>query len=350
MLTEIGVKNLGCFDDNQYSLKLNKLNVIVGPNNSGKSMFLTGLNMIRSYINSSPQINWNNEFCSLQSNREAVYGHDTSKVIELSVTYDNSSIAKLSIQNDKVVIDQFIKGGKAVGPLVTDEHKKLVSQIWYFHPERRNIPFQSEVGISSSGIQPISPSGENVIQFLLERLTAMDEKYAEVAEWITVIDDQNTLLKTPVVAKNTTLVTSRKSGKMPIEVNMSMQGSGINHAIAIIAGIFFSPPNATVIIEEPEIFLHRKSAEKLVDLFNYAVTNLSKQIIITTHSWSILRPYVVDIAKGTNKRGHAHKIARQEDFKLVEFSNNLGAEKMKEYLLKDQTQDDAYTYFEELGI
>lgn len=350
MLSEITVKNLGCFDENTYSLKLNKLNVIVGPNNSGKSMFLSGLNLIRSYINSSPHINWNNEFCSLQSNREAVYGHDITKVIDLSATYDNSSQAKLSIQNEKVVTDQFIKQGKVLGPLVAEEHKKLASQIWYFQPERRHIPFQSEIGTIASGYQPISPSGENVVQFLLERFTSGDDKYGEVAEWITAIDEQNTLIKTPVIAKNTTLVTTRKSGKTPIEVNVNMQGSGINHAIAIIAGVFFSPQNATIIIEEPEIFLHMKSAEKLVDLFNYAVTNLSKQIIVTTQSWSVLRPYVLDIATGSNKRGHAHKIAKAEDFKLIEFSHNLGADKIKEYPLKDKSQDDAYDYFLEAGI
>jgi AAA15 family ATPase/GTPase len=48
------------------------------------------------------------------------------------------------------------------------------------------------------------------------------------------------------------------------EINLSMQGSGIQNAVIIISAIIFSPDKCTVCIEEPENFLH-PSQEVLVD-------------------------------------------------------------------------------------
>lgn len=346
MLSSIKIKNLGCFDDQAYSVSFNKLNVIVGPNNSGKSMLMKGLNMIRifSYHN---QLNWNNEYFSLENNHEAVYTHDMNRIIELTAQYKegtNSFEARLFIKNDKVVRDEFLKNGNAAGQLIHNDHKNLVSQIWYFHPERSHIPFQSEIGMSTSGIQPIAPTGYNVIQYLLERFNARDNRYNDAEYWLKEIDRNITLLKTPITSKSTSLVTDRTYGKTSTEVNMSLQGSGINNVTTIIAGIIFSPPNSTIIIEEPENFLHRESIELLVDLFNLAVNDLSKQIIVTTHSWGIIRAYAQDIGKAP-KRGHRHTKAKPEDFKLIEFNNTLGKEKIQEYPLKDKEYEDVIDHF-----
>jgi len=50
MLESISVKNLGCFDDYDYKLEFNKLNIIVGTNNSGKSTIFQGINAIKNNI------------------------------------------------------------------------------------------------------------------------------------------------------------------------------------------------------------------------------------------------------------------------------------------------------------
>lgn len=348
MLSSIGVKNFGCFDEYQYNIKFNKMNVIVGPNNSGKSMILKALNMIRDYSYTSPQLNWNNDYCALQNNLEAVFGHDTKRVIELTVQYKNGTDvydARMFIQNDKAIRDEFLKNSRAAGPLASEQHKNLASQIWYFHPLRRQIPYRSEIGSVFSSIQPIDPSGYNVVQFLLERFNDRDTRFDEAQNWLIEIDKDIDLMKTPIIAKNTFMVTKMKNEKVPSEINLNLQGTGINNAVTIIAAIIFSPPNSTIIIEEPENFLHRKSVEKLVDLFNYAVVNLSKQIIITTHSWNIIGAYTQDVAKDAPPRGGVHVKINSTDFSLLEFSKKLGKEKIQEYPLKDTKYEDVVDHF-----
>jgi len=349
MLSNISIKNLGCFDDHQYSVNFNKLNVLVGQNNSGKSMLLNGLNILR-YYSITDELSWNNEYYSLQNNQEAVYGHDTDKTIETIVKYQSNSHSyesRLSIKDNLISYDEFLYDNTAVGQLNQPTHQELVSQIWYFRPVRSLIPFRSDIGEISGGLQPISPSGQNITQFLLELFNDRDPKYDEIESWLKKIDPQITLLKTPIIAKYTSIVTDRNDGSISTEVNVSLQGSGINNVATIIAAILASPPNTTIIIEEPENSLHSRSIEILVDLFNFAVNDLSKQIIIVTHSWDILRNYISDIGAGT-PRGSDHVKANSSDFKLIEFTEKLGTDKIKEYDLTGKKFSEVTSHFKVL--
>ena len=75
--------------------------------------------------------------------------------------------------------------------------------------------------------------------------------------------------------------------------------------------------------------------------------NLSKQIIITTHSWEILNTYCSDIGEGTD-RGTQHIKANPSDFKLIVFTENLGERKIQEYNLQNKKYSDVRTYFKQL--
>jgi predicted ATPase len=74
-------------------------------------------------------------------------------------------------------------------------------------------------------------------------------------------------LKTPIRGDQVFLETL--SGN--IDVNASLQGSGFQSAATIVSAVVFSPDGSTVIIEEPEAFLHPGSQEAIVDMINEAV-------------------------------------------------------------------------------
>ena len=353
MLTNLTVKNLGCFDEYPYSANFNKLTVLVGINNSGKSMMLSGLNLIRVF--SHRNLEWNNGYYHLQNNTQAVYSHDTKRIIELNAKYSlgaDSYECRLSIQNDKFTIDQFLKNGHDLGSLTKSESQDLAKTVWYLHPERRHIPFTTEIGTSLIGIQPLYPTGLNVVDYLFGKFNDRDKRYDDVEKWLKEIDPSITLLKTPLDSKSTSMVTARNDKKTVTEVNMSLQGSGINSATAIITGIIFSPPHSTIIIEEPENFLNLRSIEKLVDLFNYAVNSLSKQIIITTHSWYILGEYAQDICKNATmrspKRIKEHIPITPSDFRLLEFTDEREAKKITDYNLIGKDYGDVIDNFSHL--
>jgi predicted ATPase len=50
MLEKLQIKNLGCFDDKDYIIPFKKMTMLMGPNNSGKSMSFVGLNYLKSFV------------------------------------------------------------------------------------------------------------------------------------------------------------------------------------------------------------------------------------------------------------------------------------------------------------
>lgn len=334
MLDSIKVKNFGCFDDYQYAITFKKLNIIMGPNNSGKSTIFKALNLVRNFPFGG--LTWNSPFFSLQSAEEAIYGHDITRDVIINVKYieeNDNYDASFVFKNNSVVDISFLKNGGRFANLASEHHQKLASKIWYFVPNREPTPYQTDVSLRHVDIQPLSPAGIDIASYLLARWTDRDPNWKEAEKWLKKIDPQMALLKTPVINGKIRMSTDRNDGKTITSVNMSLQGTGLQNAATIIAGIIFSPPNATIIIEEPENFLHQRTIKLLVDLFNYAVNDLSKQIIVTTHSGDILREYISDIGEGT-PRGQQHIRANPDDFKLITFTNKIGAEKIQDYELK----------------
>lgn len=352
MLSSISVTNFGCFDDQTHTVNFNKLNVLVGPNNSGKSTIFKALNLVRLY--SDPQfggITWNyGVYYNLQNNQEAVYNHDVSKRIQINVKYQEGnqiSESILGFQNERVISDGLIINGTGQGSVKqTGERNPITSRIWYFAPNRAPINYTTLIG-QTHVIQPLSPSGDDIIQFLIERWTAQDPNWNLAQDWIKRMDPQAILMKTPLHVNLVRIETERNDGKSTSSINLSLQGNGMQNAMTIVAAIIFSPPESTIIIEEPENFLHSRSIETLVDLFNYAVNQLSKQIIITTHSWEIINAYCSDIGEGSD-RGTKHEKAKPEDFKLIVFNENLGKDKITEYDLRNKKYTSVRDYFKNL--
>jgi len=71
--------------------------------------------------------------------------------------------------------------------------------------------------------------------------------------------------------------------ELNVEVNVVDSGFGLNQLIMIIAQCFVAQPGSIIMIEEPEIHLHKMSQYKMFYMFR-EVANEGKQVIMTTHS------------------------------------------------------------------
>lgn len=87
MIRQISVRNLGCFDDQEYNIDFSEETLIAGPNNSGKSMFLAAMNFLRFFVFTG-KYDWNTSYYSLRDFEAAVHNHDTSRKISISVTLE----------------------------------------------------------------------------------------------------------------------------------------------------------------------------------------------------------------------------------------------------------------------
>ena len=350
MLTGIRIKNLCCFDDQNYNVKFNKLSILVGPNNSGKSTIFRALNLLR-WFTATRNLQWDTQYYSLESSRDAFYNHNDSVRMELEMYYRKGTEdyqAELDITGNAISGNSVkIRDRHLSGLDVYSKNQEFVKEIWYFSPNRTLVPYRIGVGGTGDQLQPLFPSGNNINQFLIQRWTDQDPNWDLGQEWFKKFDPQMLLLKTPLISTEVHLETQRNDGQSETSVNLSLQGNGLQNLATIISAIIFSPRNNTIIIEEPENYLNSRSIEILVDLFNYAVNELDKQIIITTHSWEIINAYCSDIGEGTD-RGNIHVKAKPEDFKLIVFNEELGPDKIQEYDLQGKKYADVRKYFKDL--
>ena len=347
MLDFIKVKNFGCFDE-EYCMDLAKLNVIVGQNNSGKSTIFKALNLFRIGQNLGEKIFWRSEYYSLVDFDSTAY--DSSK--EFSITVSSNKESKtLTVKNNQIRWRH--KNTEGIRNIPQIE----LNNITYIDSSRKIINYQNSVGMDYQDqtsntmfrkeIQDIYPDGRNLIRFLVEKGTAQDSDMSLFNEWLFKIDPRIKLFKTPIVKHDSSLSITKNDGKNTKSINMHFQGNGIQNAMTIIAAVIFSPKYSTIIIEEPELFQHSNSIEVLVDLFNYAVNKLDKQIIVVTHSFEIINTYCSDIGQARS-RGNDHVIANSDDFKLIVVNKSLTPEKIKEYSLKDKKYTDVRNYFKDL--
>ncbi len=333
MLEQISVKNLGCFDDQTYKVDFSEETLLAGPNNSGKSMLLAAMNLVRYYLITGG-LTWNTEYYHLHNFVAAVNAHDPLKMIDISFT--------LKEMTDKYVFGFRYSEERGIGELTANKERirpgdrtyvDLVKRIWCLRPNRSLVPYRAEVRPTAGPLQPLSPSGSNVINFLLERWTDRDKNWSLAESWLRKIDPDMSELKTPIRGREAFLETVFGE----TDVNISLQGSGFQSAAAIVSMVIFSPEGSTLIIEEPEVFLHPESQEIIVEMINEAVNNHNKQVIFSTHSCNILLPFFSDVGLDAPRRGKKHIIADPKKFSMWTFEKISGKVSIKPYPLHQKT-------------
>lgn len=332
MLKQISVTNLGCFDDQTYKVDFSKETLIAGPNNSGKSMLLTAMNLLRDLVVSG-RLSWNTWYYSLQNFNAAVHDHDLDRVIHISVTLKEATKTYVfDLRLSRGGVFELLLNNTPTPPQLPP-HVDLMKKIWCFSPNRSLVPYRASVSSTAGPIQPLRPNGGNVINYLLERWTDRDPNWSLAESWLRKIDPDMSQLKTPIRGNEVFL--EILFGET--DVNVSMQGSGFQSAAAIVSAVIFSPKGTTVIIEEPEAFLHPSSQEVIVDMLNGAVNSYNKQVVFSTHSCNILLPFYSDVGLNGSKRGKEHIIADPNKFSMWTFEKVTRKVSIKPYPLRKKT-------------
>jgi predicted ATPase len=115
--------------------------------------------------------------------------------------------------------------------------------------------------------------------------------FDKILKWAREFDVSDML--SPLVGSDTYL--AFKDSKLGVEVNAVDSGFGLSQLIPIIGQCFLAEPYSVIMVEEPEIHLHKSSQYKLIDMFR-EVCEERKQILMTTHSdlmiarlWRLIR-------------------------------------------------------------
>jgi predicted ATPase len=372
MLKALRIRNLKNFDDSNNKIEFNKENVFIGPNNAGKSTIFNAINLFREIIASSQGIPYRTEYYDLNSFEDAVYLHDKNRNIEIELEFKETKKNhglhyeyhthryEFEIHSDNQFRYKLYENDKPKEETDTgqvrrfdNKHVERANKIWYVQPVRSLIPYHTQLDLSQNTSQPLNPSGRNVTQFLMQRAAARDPILEKTEQWLQKIDPNLTLIKTPLQRDRIAFETNRRyDEKDSGDINICLQGTGIHNAAIIISAVLFSPSDSTICIEEPESFLHARSQEVLIDLFNYAVNKLDKQIILSTHSWDILKVFMRDIYNEPVRQGKRndteHEIANEDNVKLFAFNLDVGPNKITSYDMKKNKYEQIRRYFADL--
>jgi predicted ATPase len=122
----------------------------------------------------------------------------------------------------------------------------------------------------------------------------------------------------PLIGSNTYL--AFKDSELGVEVNAVDSGFGLSQLVPIIGQCFLAEPYSIIMIEEPEIHLHKSSQYKLIDMFR-EVCEERKQILMSTHSDLI----ILKLWRSVNREGKM----RKEDISLYRVDKNSNGTKVE---------------------
>jgi AAA15 family ATPase/GTPase len=300
---------------------LKSINLIIGPNNSGKSNLSKYFNYLKSIasgelssgkiitvaaeLNESQTWAWRkgkiNCEITLSSDNNFTKGDAVSyRVDEHQVTLNcshdvssNTSFLNMKV-NDKPIYDESnlicsdLEGGKWVDP--TDDVAGFSDNEFYWRNFLKSLVFVDPIrhhSRNSNNEQSYYFDGAKIIEELdrlrLDRATPSSwaDYKKQIKQWLTeILSEEVTNIE--IVEKDLNL--EFQSG---LSFSLDQLGTGVSQIVMLLSHLWINKDkNLNVFLEEPEANLHPEAVVKLVSIFEKELVN--HRFFITTHSPSLI--------------------------------------------------------------
>ena len=267
-ITKLEISNIRCFIDVNIELSPG-INVIVGPNNNGKTTLLNCISVIQQPRLISPQY----------SRLNADYG-------VIKVSFDNVIHSYFNPTINKFVTKTNL--GDIQGHF-NEQYHSLSNGIPNTEPLNYIIPYQSRrkvgqysEGITKDDVSQVTGTLSNLYA-KIDRISNPEYQPA-YSEYIKACDEIIGFRVSTFNSNN-----GKKAGyiiRNEDNIPIDMMGEGIASLLGLIVDLC-RVENKLFIIEEPENDIHPKALKKLLDLI--AIKSTTNQFVITTHSNIVLR-------------------------------------------------------------
>ena len=349
MLSSVTLDRFKCIES--ATVELDRITVLVGPNNGGKSSFLQGLQLGTS-IAQSMKING---YSKSQDDPDAVTTSLASSELVYTPLKDVSSLAqggeihggknanpiliKLSEDSgDSVAV--IVEKGRNRNVKLTAKGLKLLSVVEDYakpysviSPGLAGIPISEEYK-SKRIVNRAAARGDansvfrNILLLLKEKKGDWDWfqcTLRKIFPRITVeveFDHEN--------GETIAATVTRDNCTLPIDSS----GTGVLQAIQILSYIALYSPKV-LILDEPDSHLHPNNQCKLVALLDEATKEKEFQVVISTHSRTLIEELQSVHAKFV---WFSDGKVRSEDFDVIQALMDLGALDVEDYLDGGATQ------------
>lgn len=245
------------------------LNMIVGPNNSGKT---TIVEAIKCYNCEAKCISFSEGKRNLKNNNkiDIIYVDENDNNLELHSAENNGS---------QVIINGEINKNK----------------IPYVLPSRRYVEYN--MNNNSDYLSDRNNYSSNLIQYSKNRTSTLTQFDQRIFKWQKHKEKFDQYLKQIIVEPFDWIIEQNDNGSYYIKIIFSNNsiyhtregiGDGYWSIFTIIDALYDSKENDIIVIDEPELSLHPAFQKRLIDLLEFF--SKDRQIVITTHS-----PYLVSL-------------------------------------------------------
>lgn len=321
-IDSIKLKGWRSYDLDGVSIEgLKSINLIIGPNNSGKSNLAKYFNYLKSIANGvlsvgkaisvatqldeSQTWGWGKEKinCEISLSSDNVLGNDDKvsyKVNENQITLDcchdvssNTSVLNMKVNdkkifnNDSLICSDF-ESETWVDP--TDDVAGFNDNNYYWNSFLNSLVFVDPIrhhSRNSNNEQSYYFDGAKIIEELdklrLDRATPSNWAgyKKQVKQWLTDILSEE-VTNIDVVEKDLSL--EFESG---LSFSLDQLGTGVSQIVMLLSHLWINKDiNLNVFLEEPEANLHPEAVVKLVGIFEKELIN--HRFFITTHSPSLI--------------------------------------------------------------
>jgi predicted ATPase len=270
VINKIRIQNFKCLRD--VEVELGPFNVLIGPNDSGKSSFLQAIELLRGY--SSFQFHFNQ---AMIWKRE-----DVAVDITVDGTAGTRSQVSLRLPATPVFIN-LLRQGQGGSKTLTQH---LASSATY-----RLNPLALRAVAHSENEPVLKPDGSNLAAVLHAMLAGPDRQ--------SVIDLENKLheaiptlrgISTPISGgpgSHRVEFTLNVSAKPPVTIPSEQASDGAMLLLAFLVLVYGNAPDI-LLLEEPENGLHPSRLKMVIEILRRISTGeigyKPRQVILTTHS------------------------------------------------------------------
>lgn len=297
MIKKITLKNYRCFED--YTINFKDETLIVGENNAGKSTIIEALRIIsvtvnklfknRQYINANDSLNIPKNIRGFNLNLDAykvdlrsiVYFYKENINAEIIAEFENNVIFKIYLNPECVFATIYNKSGENIKS-ITNAKKMNENDLKVNIMPHLNLIREKEKKLATETIERDQYTYLSSLHFRNEILLYKNDyflKFKNIAEKIwsgLCIDDVE------YSSDNDEVLFWIKDNQFTSE--LGLMGSGLQMYLQIIWFIAKNSSGATIILDEPDVYLHPNLQKKI---FNY-IKSMNTQIIIATHSVELI--------------------------------------------------------------
>ncbi|NMB80872.1 MAG: AAA family ATPase [Ignavibacteria bacterium] len=297
MIKQVRLQRFRQFSD--LTINFDKFNILVGPNNSGKTTILHAIRSFFSLMNGHVKFEGNpikaqyhrrylsgaEEIAPTPDIRELWYEQKTGKPILIDVTFFDGKKFGVSLKQ------QFGQLHVSADTLPDGLTAKEMSE--YFGVEVAFIPGLVGVLVTepfSAGARRSALANQGryseIFRSSLFQLKSREKELIEkINEWLNGLFDVELDTIDFNADKDEFITVKYKQSKISYDVVSS--GSGLQQVIQMLTYLYLSKPKV-LLIDEPDAHLHSKLQSRLGDLFKKVSSDLNAQVFLSTHSIDLI--------------------------------------------------------------